>query len=70
MSAPLLTAKQLAERLSCSLSFISKEARLGRIETVRLGSALRFTEQAVDEYVERSTKRVTSLVAVRRGRRP
>ena len=68
MTGGLLTAKDVARLLASSLSFVSKEVRLGHIECVRLGSSLRFTESAVQDYIRRNTRRVTSLVAVR-GRR-
>ncbi len=66
----LLTPGDLAERLRCSVSQVRKLSRLGKIETVYVGRLPRYTEAAVDDYVQRSTTRISTLaVARRRGGR-
>lgn len=70
MTGRLLDPREAAERLRCSVSLVRKLTRTGRLETVFVGRLPRYTEAALSDYVERSTKRVSTLAAVRRGVRP
>lgn len=70
MTGRLLNPGEAAERLRCSVSLVRKLSRVGQLETVLIGRLPRYTEAALDDYVQRSTKRVSTLaVARRRGAR-
>lgn len=69
MTGRLLDPREAAERLRCSVSLVRKLSRIGQLETVYVGRLPRYTEAALDEYIERSTRRVSSLAVARRGRR-
>lgn len=49
------TAKEVAERLAVSEDTIRRKANRGEIRSFRVGSAIRFTEDAVIDYIERMT---------------
>lgn len=51
MTGPLLTAEQVAERLSVPTSWVYAEARAGRIPHVTLGRYRRFRPEAIDEWL-------------------
>lgn len=69
MTARLLDPREAAERLRCSVSLVRKLSRIGALETVLVGRLPRYTEAALSDYIERSTRRVVPLAAVRGGRR-
>jgi excisionase family DNA binding protein len=50
-NTPVLTAKEVAERLQLSERWVAEQARAGRIPSVRLGRAMRFTEAQVVEII-------------------
>jgi excisionase family DNA binding protein len=47
---------EVAEILGISTSFIYKLAERGDIDSIKIGSALRFTERNVSEYIEKRRK--------------
>lgn len=52
MTAPLLTAEQVAAMLSCSTQSVYRWAQEGLIERVKCGRLVRFREGAVQEFVK------------------
>jgi excisionase family DNA binding protein len=51
----LLTAQQVAERLSVPRSFVYESARQGKLKPVKLGEKyVRFTQDTVDDYLTKS----------------
>ena len=50
---PLLTAKQVAERLSVPVSWVYTKARRREIPAVKVGRYWRFDEDVVLEYLAR-----------------
>ena len=57
----LLTAKQVAERLSVSLGLVYKLTSAGKLACYRIGGVLRFTEGHVCEFLERSQERQPTI---------
>jgi excisionase family DNA binding protein len=55
--AALLNARDVARLLKVSLSKAGKLMADGEIDTVRLGRAVRCTEAALNEFIERNTVR-------------
>jgi len=52
----LMTANEVASKLSISRSMVYKLMKEGEIQTVRIGArAIRVTVQALQNYVERSS---------------
>ena len=51
---PLLDARQVQRLLNCSRPMIYKLVRQGKLPAVRIGTAVRFRETAVTEFVDRS----------------
>ncbi|MDR0587283.1 MAG: helix-turn-helix domain-containing protein [Treponema sp.] len=50
----LFTKKQAAERLGCSTVTIDKLRRLGKLPCHKIGALVKFTQEDIDEFVERS----------------
>jgi excisionase family DNA binding protein len=44
---------EIAEMLNVSVSYVYKQAEKGAIKSVKIGSALRFTEKQVADYIEK-----------------
>ena len=65
---PLLTVRDVAERLSLSEATIRRYIRTGRLRPVRLGRAVRFTQEEVAGLVRRSASPIQD--ETRGGRRP
>lgn len=53
----LLTAKQVAERLSVSRVTLWRLARDGKIEAHRIGKQLRFEREEVEAFIKRTSTR-------------
>jgi excisionase family DNA binding protein len=53
MSAPLLTAEQVAERLGVTKEWVWAQVRLDQIPHVRLGRYRRFREEAIEDWLKR-----------------
>jgi excisionase family DNA binding protein len=49
--ATLLTAKDVADRLGVAPSWVSAQARAGRIPHIRLGRYCRFREEALEAWI-------------------
>ena len=49
---PMLTAEQVAERLSCSLKWVYRRAKTLPFAR-RIGSSLRFSEQGLQKWIAR-----------------
>ena len=47
----LLTAREVAEVLNCSQSFVLERARSGELIGCRMGRLWRFSREAVDNYI-------------------
>jgi len=56
----LLNATDVARILRISRSMAYELFQRGEIDTVRMGSAVRCTEEALDAYIERHTVRATA----------
>lgn len=52
----LLTAAEVAERLSVSREWVYQEARAGRVPHVRLGRSIRFRWPDVQAWLEQITQ--------------
>jgi excisionase family DNA binding protein len=55
---PLLTVRDVAKRLSLSEPTIRRYIRTGRLRPVRLGRAVRFTQDEVARLVRQSTDHI------------
>ncbi len=58
--AKLLTAEEVAELLSVSVSWVRREARAGRLPSIPLGRSVRFRRVSVLEWMaarERASRR-------------
>jgi excisionase family DNA binding protein len=53
----LLTAKEVAERLSISRVTLWRLARDGKIEAHRIGKQLRFDREEVEAFIKRTSTR-------------
>lgn len=51
-----LTAKQVAERLGVHPAVVYRLAQQGEIAHLRIGTAVRFPEEAVEEFIRRVTR--------------
>jgi excisionase family DNA binding protein len=49
----LLTVSEAAEILNLSASCIYKKAERGELESIKIGSTLRFAEESICEFIER-----------------
>jgi excisionase family DNA binding protein len=49
----LLNVSEAAEILNLSTSWIYKKAKKGELEAVKIGSALRFSEESIRGFIER-----------------
>lgn len=73
MSAPLLTAEQVAERLRVPQTWVYRAAREGALPSVRCGRYRRFDAEDVDEWIasqKRNGEAVPTDSIVRNGGRP
>lgn len=70
MMGRLRDPREAAEWLQCSVSMVRKLSRIGQLETVLVGRLPRYTDAALEAYIERRTRRVASLAVPRGGRRP
>ena len=52
MSAPLLTAEEVAERLKVPRTWVYRAAREGELPSVRCGRYRRFDADDVDHWIE------------------
>jgi excisionase family DNA binding protein len=52
MSAPLLTAEEVAERLKVPRTWVYRAARQGELPSVRCGRYRRFDADDVDHWIE------------------
>ena len=52
----LYKVADVAEMLNISISYLYKKAEAGTIGSVKIGSALRFTEKQVNDYIEKCKK--------------
>ena len=50
---PLLSVKDVAQRLGVHDSFVYEAARSGKLEVVKVGKYRRFTEEAVSNYLKK-----------------
>ena len=64
----LLTVSEVAEQLCVSSGLVYKLARTGQIEHHRIGARLRFSQQQVDDYLQRSVTEVVPNEPLRRLR--
>jgi excisionase family DNA binding protein len=55
--ATLYKASDVAKMLSVSPSFIYKKAEKNELESLKIGTSLRFTESQVQSYLEKCVKR-------------
>ena len=58
MSKRLLNVEEAAEYLGLQIDTIYKKARLREIPSVKVGRALRFDVTALDEYIEKHSRKV------------
>jgi len=58
MPDKLLTVNQLAEKLQVSSVWIYQKVSKGEIPVIRLGRVIRFSEEAVNRWLEENTKQV------------
>jgi excisionase family DNA binding protein len=49
----LFNVSEVAELLSVSTSFVYKKAERGELESIKIGSTLRFQDSAVQRYIEK-----------------
>lgn len=52
----MLTVKQVAQRLSVSQGLVYKLVRRGELACFRIGSAIRFCEEHLTDYLEREPR--------------
>jgi len=50
---PLMTVRQVAERLSVSMATICRMEKTSVLPSVRFGSTVRFDRAAVEQFIER-----------------
>jgi hypothetical protein len=46
-----LTLKELGSKWRCSISTLKREARRGRLRTIKIGGTIRVTQAAAEEYL-------------------
>lgn len=54
-SSPLLTEQDVADYLNCSLRHVRELWAARRIAGIKVGRFVRFTREAIDDYIERQT---------------
>jgi excisionase family DNA binding protein len=52
----LLTAEQVAKRLTVSDEWVYQAARRGAVESVRVGGLVRFRPESGDEFIDSHTR--------------
>ena len=52
----LFTVKEVANILNMSISCIYKKAESGEINSIKIGSALRFSETNINGFIDKCTK--------------
>lgn len=58
MNHRMLTVKQVAERLKVSTRFVYRHCASGSIDSYSIGSTIRISESALDDYLASCTKRL------------
>lgn len=59
---PYLSVEEVAVRLNCSGQTVRKECRRGKLQGIKVGQRLRFSEEGLQEYIkQQSTVRVPLL---------
>ena len=53
----LLKVDDVAKKLNISVSSVYKYAESGEINSIKIGTALRFSEKSISEYVEKCNQR-------------
>lgn len=53
----LLTVQEVCERLKCSRSYVDKLRRTGGLRSLKLGSAVRFEPDALEEFLAKQRKK-------------
>jgi excisionase family DNA binding protein len=53
VSAPLLNAEQVAERIGMTTDFVYRLAREKRIPHLKFGRTLRFRAEAIEDWIEK-----------------
>lgn len=51
----LLTAREVAQLLRVSRTYVAQETRAGRLPVIRLGRSIRYRHSAVEHYLTRAT---------------
>ena len=52
----LYTVSEVSKMLSLSTSWIYKKAEKGELDAIKIGSALRFTEEGIYNFIEKCKK--------------
>jgi excisionase family DNA binding protein len=64
-SPNLINAEAAAEQLSISIHSLRRWARKRRVPSVRIGRTLRFSQEALDQFIEANAVEVREELAVR-----
>jgi excisionase family DNA binding protein len=60
VSAPLLTKKEVAERLTIATRTVLQLASRGKLASIKVGACVRFEPAAVEAFIEANRRTVTA----------
>ena len=58
MESQLLTVKDVMKRLQISRPFLHQLTRSGQIKSIKVGSLVRYTEEALAAYIQESQREI------------